>query len=93
MKLVEVLLGQVIRLVDAAMPPPAAEKFAYLSDVVSSVKQRYKFLQVPSTLEEHNIESGLKFFNGWFTRTLNIDRLELYHNGIICQAKQPTEQI
>jgi hypothetical protein len=92
MKLIKVNAGQSVRFFTPPAAPPDVEKRTYLLDAILAIRQRYKFLQAPVTVDEHDFGKGVKFFRGWFGKTL-INKLDIYSNGIICEATERTEAI
>lgn len=93
MKLGQVILGQTVRTANQEQAEAKQDPNHYVIDLVRALQNKYKFLQVPSNLGEFDFSKGLKFNRGWFTREIVIDKLEIYHNGIIVEGRHPTEAL
>jgi hypothetical protein len=88
----QVLSAQVFRLI-AALQPPAPRV-----DIVKKLQERYKFLKVPTTVEELfpvDPTHPIKFEQGAFTRDdkseVVIDSLQLLPNVLIAQTHTSTD--
>lgn len=84
MQLSQIMASQAIRYVttedtqyERQSPVPFIRQF----------EDRYGFAQVPHTLEELNLKTGVSFLRGYFRGKI-IDKLQLYENGLLCEAKE-----
>lgn len=91
MKVTEYLTSNIIRLVNDEQSDN--QKKPHIGDLVTGLKDRYKFLQVPVKLEEYNLQTGMEFAQGIFREHQIIEKFKVYNNGIYCEAALPTEVI
>jgi hypothetical protein len=62
-----------------------------LLPIVKALEERYLFLQVPRTIAEYNLESGVTFLSGVFRGRNTIDKFQVYARGIICETREETD--
>jgi hypothetical protein len=97
MKIQEVILTQVVRLMRVNTPSGAI----YLPEAVKAMQERYGFLQVPKTLEEYNPTQGITFSHGKFKipktpkikdfpEEIVIDKFQIFTDGILLQTRAHT---
>ncbi len=91
MELISISLGQAVRLFQASSPIGGA----YLPDVVAKFKERYGFLDGPTTTEEFDISKGIGFGHGKFQvnprvlpgglgySEIIIDSLKIFNDGFV----------
>lgn len=91
MKVSQYLTSNVVRLFNGE--PYASSKLCHFRDLTNGLQDRYKFLQVPTKIEEFDIQQGLEFLHGAFNEETIISRLKIYNDGFFCEALQPTEVI
>lgn len=89
MELRAILGTLVIRFVEAdtenalkIAPPP----FVF----VRTIQDRYKFLQVPQSMEQYNFNNGVTFIGGVFEQTV-IDKLQIFEKGVVCDARAQSD--
>lgn len=90
MKLESIVLSQAARLVTISNQRGGA----YWPDVLSGLQSRYKFIGVPSGLEELDADKGVVFQHGKFTygdRDVVILTFRYYSNGILAQTRSTVE--
>ncbi|MEX1083527.1 MAG: hypothetical protein WEC82_04330 [Xanthobacteraceae bacterium] len=90
MKLVNVLLGQCGRLLRISPPGGGA---IYGLNLAKAFEERYGFLQGPRTLPEFDASKGITFLHGYFEQRVVIDRIQIYDNGILADAKLDTDEV
>ncbi len=88
MKISEYLASNIVRLT-VENPSGSFD----VRDLTNGLRDRYKFLQVPTKIEEFDFNRGLEFLGGIFKEGKVISRLRIHNNGIYCEAMQPTEVI
>lgn len=91
MKISKYLVSYVVRFVMEETPgsPPTM----YIGDLVNALKDRYRFLQVPTKIEEFDLQKGIEFIHGIFEKDQVIRKLRIHNNGIFCEAVLSTEVI
>ena len=57
--------------------------------LVNWLQEKYGFVQVPRTLAELNLQTGVNFFHGYYEGRV-IDKFSIYNNGVLLEAKQDT---
>jgi len=94
MKIQSILMGQALRSIRASNAGNV-----YLLDAVKGLKDRYGFIQFPTTLQEYDASKGVTFLHGKFTsqrpltttglvsQNLVIDRFQIYTNGVLAETK------
>ena len=95
MTIISVLLARSIRLLKVIGPPGGL----YMLDAVKLLKDKYGFLQVPTTLAEFKNEGGgVSFKHGKYTidegaktRDIVIDDFVVYSNAIVVETKSTTD--
>lgn len=90
MKLSEAALAQVVILGDTSLPQTSRKM--HQIDAAQAIQSRYKFLQIPKTVDEFNINNGVSFFGGSFNNH-PIDKLVIYTNGVLCESRLSTEDL
>ena len=88
MKISEYLASNVIRL---TVERPF--EISVLRDFTDGLRDRYKFLQLPTNIEEYDFQRGVIFAGGVFNKDKLIEQLRIHNNGVYCAARQPTEVI
>jgi hypothetical protein len=88
MKLISVISSQVIRFGKVAGKDGGP---VYGLNLTKLCEQRYGFLQSPRTLEDYNLKSGVTFLHGYFQDRLVIDKLQIFENGILVEARADTD--
>jgi len=91
MKVSNYLMSTVIRLVKDN--PPDSPNKAYIGDLSNALRDRYSFLQWPVKIEEFDLQKGINFLHGRFKEDQIIDKIQVYSNGVYCEAKLPNEVI
>ena len=91
MKISQYLASNVVRL--TVENPSASSKSFGFRELTDGLRDRYKFLQVPTRIEEFDLHRGVEFFGGIFNEGNLIEKLRIHNNGIYCEARQPTEVI
>ena len=61
----------------------------FMPDFTRLMQENFRFLQVPTKLEEFNASNGVKFVHGEFEGIV-IDLLEVYENGVVISTKTNT---
>lgn len=69
------------------------QKNIYIGDVASALRDRYKFLQAPTKIEDFDLQKGMEFIHGIFNNDHVIGKLRIHNNGVFCEAELPTEAI
>lgn len=59
---------------------------------LKAFEARYGFLQGPRVVSEYDPAKGITFLNGYFGRS-TIDKVMIYNNGILVDAKISTDEI
>ena len=92
MKLQNILLGRVIRMLNIVSPP------MHMSDAIKPLVERYGFVKVPQSLEEYDASKGITFSHGKFQYTMGenkrnivIDSFQIYHNGVLVDTRGDTD--
>lgn len=95
MKLVSIALGQAVRLFRA--PDPIGG--TYLPDSVTAIKERYGFLEVPTTLQDFDPSKGISFQHGKFPvnpralpdgrayKEIVIESFQIFNDGLVVGTK------
>src|SRR5690242_3790829 len=89
MKLVNVLLGQAIRVLKISGQHGGN---IYGLNLTKALEQRYGFLQGPRSLAEYDMTQGVTFLHGYFQNRIVIDRLQIFSTGLIAEGKIPTDE-
>jgi hypothetical protein len=58
--------------------------------LIRALQDRYGFAQVPHTLEEMNLQTGVNFLQGYWNDVL-INKLSVYSNGFLVESKLDTD--
>lgn len=101
MDLVSIVLGQAVRLLRARNPIGGT----YLPDVVTAFRERYGFIEAPSTVAEYQADAtkGVTFKHGKFrvgtrqtaqgriSEEIVIDSLHIFNDGLIANTKSFVE--
>jgi hypothetical protein len=53
---------------------------------IRAIQDKYGFVQIPLRLEEMDLKQGVNFLRGFF-RGQVLDKLALYENGLLCEAR------
>lgn len=83
MQIKSILASQAIRFFSEA-PETIAERRSPIP-LIRGMQDRYGFIQVPSTLAELDFTTGVTFLRGYY-RNVIINKLQVYENGILCDA-------
>ena len=86
MNLTEILAGEAIRFVPI-LPKGAS---LYGINLVRAFQQRYGFLTAPTTIEEFDLSRGVTFTHGYFREEFVIEKIQIYNNGLLVDAKTDT---
>lgn len=88
MKLIQCLASQAIRLIDASakrtgggLPAPKLAR---------ALEEKYGFFQGPRVIEDYDLTKGVVFLHCEYQGKV-IDKLSLFNDGIVCDAKASTE--
>lgn len=103
MQLLSVIFSQSLRIVRSTNPMGTI----YMPDAIKELENRYGFLEVPKSLQEYDLQKGINFLHGKFslkkrmhfkgmldavrTDELVIDRLQLFHNGLLVETRSYVE--
>lgn len=94
MKLISILLGQSIQLIKANPPTGGI----YMPDAVKALQQRYRFVQIPTTLNEFDPSKGITFNHGKFVlkkslgpKEIVIDTFQIFNNGVLVNTTSYAE--
>ena len=88
MKLINVLLGQAVRLGKISGPDGGS---VYGLNLSKACEARYGFLQGPRVLADFDLSKGVTFLHGYFQNQYVIDRLQVYENGVLAEARLDTD--
>jgi hypothetical protein len=87
MRIERIILGRSVRFVD----------FVHKSDkplppgrITRAIQARYDFVQVPTTLQDYNFQTGVSFLGGYF-QDIAIDRFQIFERGMVCEAQASTD--
>ena len=99
MRLKGILLGQSVRFLGLLEPHGGI----YAPDFLKAIQEQYSFVTVPKSLEEFDRNKGINFGHGKFTlpggeklaalRSIVIDRLQIYVNGIVAETRGSVEDV
>jgi len=87
MNLTEYELSRAIRFFEIK---PSRGQVLYGAGLVKALQERYGFVQVPTTVAQFNLASGIEFFHGYFQGRVVIDRFQIFNNGILVEGKCDT---
>lgn len=82
-----VLIGQSVRFLRITANESTGDKTLY--DLLHGLETQYKFLEVPKDRSQMNFTKGVRFSGGIFEGK-DIERIEIYGDGIICEARADT---
>ncbi len=85
MKLNNIVTSKTIRFFSASIPSGPI----YMPDLVGVLQKHFRFLQVPTKIEEYDTTRGVKFLHGVFEDTV-IDSLDIFDNGVSVTTKTNT---
>jgi hypothetical protein len=88
MKLISIVMSQVIWLGKVSGPGGGS---IYGLTLAKACQERYGFLQGPQTLADYDLTKGIVFLHGYFNDFV-IDKLQVYPNGVLADAKVPTDK-
>jgi hypothetical protein len=57
--------------------------------LIKGLQESYGFVQVPLTLAELDFKAGVTFLRGYFRGKI-IEKLQVYENGLLCEANEDT---
>ena len=86
MRLIKTTTSQAIRFFESGQPGEPKSPVP----LIRAMQDKYGFVQVPHTIADMNLQTGVNFFRGFF-RGKMIDKLSVYNNGILCESQQETE--
>lgn len=95
MKVRTILQGQAIRFLRASNPMGNY----YMPDVVKALRERYGFVQAPTTLQEFDAQKGITFQHGRFViknekgkrEEIVIDKFQVFTDGLLVDTKVYTD--
>lgn len=88
MQLDRYLTNQTIRIfADSGSPAPERRSPV---PIFRELENRYGFVQIPRTVDEVNLQTGITFARGFFKGKV-IEKFQIYENGILCQAEENTD--
>ncbi|MBR0855632.1 hypothetical protein [Bradyrhizobium liaoningense] len=87
MQLKSYLPSQAVRFLDAS-----SEETSKRSPVpfLKEFEERYGFVQIPRTVAELDLQTGITFLRGFFKGKV-IEKFQIYHNGVLCEALDDTD--
>ncbi len=88
MKLVQCLASQAIRLIDASVK--RADGNLPAPKLARAIEEKYGFFQGPRVIEDYDLSKGVVFLHCEYRGQI-IDKLSIFNDGIVCDAKGPTE--
>jgi hypothetical protein len=65
----------------------------YGVNLIRALEMRYGFWESPKTVADYDLNKGVTFLHGLFDREFVIDKFQVYTNGILAEAKVPTDKI
>jgi hypothetical protein len=87
MEIKSILVSQAIRffgetgpVLDVRSPVP----------LIDGIRAKYGFVQIPQNLAELDFKKGVSFFHGYYKGKI-IDKLSVYENGLLCEARHNTD--
>jgi hypothetical protein len=89
MKLLNILLGQAVRLMKISAPGGGT---IYGLNLAKACEERYGFLQAPRTLADYDASKGITFLHGYFQNKVVIDKFQVFENGLLVEAKVDTDE-
>jgi hypothetical protein len=60
-----------------------------IAEIVAEIRDRFSFSQIPSNMEDAGTDKGAAFLSGRMDDIV-IDKLTLYHNGIVVDTRRST---
>jgi hypothetical protein len=84
-RLEKILLSRAIRFGTGSTPAGSV----YLPHLARVMQDRYRFIQVPTKLEEYDSTKGIKFFHGVFEGAV-IESAEIYNDGVAVVTRANT---
>jgi hypothetical protein len=87
MKLEKLIFGQAIQFIE----PGEARGPRSPVPLIREMQDRYGFVEVPSKLADLDFDAGVKFLQGYYKDTV-IDRLQVFNNGLLCEAAADNQQ-
>ena len=58
--------------------------------LIDGIRHKFGFVQVPQHVAELDFKKGVNFLQGYFKGKI-IDKLSVYENGLLCEARQDTD--
>jgi hypothetical protein len=86
MELKNILVSQAIRFF--AETGPVLERRSPVP-LINGIREKYGFVQVPQTVAELDFKNGVNFLQGYYKGKI-IDKLSVYENGLLCEARENT---
>lgn len=89
MKLQKILNARAVRLMQITSRP------LHMLDAVSLLREQYKFVKSPQSLEEYDVTKGIIFSHGKFSsagRDIVIDSFQVYSNGLLVDTREDTDE-
>jgi hypothetical protein len=87
MKLLSIQNGHAIRFLNAEQGTP---QLVYGMNVSKAFEKKYGFVEGPRTVKDFDLANGMTFLHGIFDGKVVIDKVKVYSNGIIAEAKADT---
>jgi hypothetical protein len=89
MELVAISLARVVSFLEVLSLDPFGRNSSL--DVFRNIGSRYSFAQVPQTFAEIDFQKGVELSSGK-CNGINVDKLTVYHNGIVVDTRTSTEE-
>lgn len=89
MQLESILFGRAIRLLPIA---GSSRGRIYGVQLVRACEDRYGFWQGPRTVDDFDLSKGVTFLHGHFQDRVVIDKLQIFENGLLAEAKANTDE-
>jgi hypothetical protein len=89
-KITDVTFGQAVRFLTVSGHEGGR---IYGSNLIHALESRYGFWESPKTVADYDMTKGVTFLHGVFQRRFVIDKLQIYNNGVLAEAKLPTDGI
>jgi hypothetical protein len=89
-KITEIIFSQAIRFFPVSGQSGGT---LYGANLIHAVEHRYGFWESPKTVADYDMSKGITFLHGFFDKRFVIDRFQVYSNGILAEAKIPTEDL
>jgi hypothetical protein len=87
MKLEKIIFGQAIQFIESG----EARGRRSPVPLIKEMQDRYGFVEVPRKVADLNFDAGVNFLQGYF-KDVVIDKLQIYNNGLLCEAVADNQQ-